>query len=143
MTANFDAPESTLTTEAKLPMEPIENAEPMEPIDMNDPYEPMDRHELRENALSTDCRDLIERMELMLISDSMNEVSHRSNRDGLVTSSSRHSPLTRWLAREPLLELGILLIPPLDNLVGELSRGYLGDRGELLSLRDEDPTRHE
>ena len=77
MTANFDAPESTLTTEAKLPMEPIENAEPMEPIDMNDPYEPMDRHEFRENALSTDCRDLIERMESMLISDSMNEVSHR------------------------------------------------------------------
>jgi hypothetical protein len=37
MTANLDAPESTLTTEAKLPIEPIENAEPMDPIDMNDP----------------------------------------------------------------------------------------------------------
>jgi hypothetical protein len=37
MTANLDAPESTLITEAKLPIDPIENAEPTEPMDMKDP----------------------------------------------------------------------------------------------------------
>jgi hypothetical protein len=48
ITANLDAPESTLSTEAKLPIEPIENAEPTEPMDMKDPYDPIDRNELRE-----------------------------------------------------------------------------------------------
>lgn len=63
ITANLEAPESTLTTEAKLPIEPIEKAEPTDPIDMNEPYEPIDRNELREKALSTDLRELIERIE--------------------------------------------------------------------------------
>ena len=30
---------------------------------MNEPYEPIDMNELREKALSTDCRELIERIE--------------------------------------------------------------------------------
>ena len=63
ITANFDAPESTLRTDAKLPIEPIEKAEPTEPIDMKEPYDPIDMNELREKALSTDCRELMERIE--------------------------------------------------------------------------------
>lgn len=30
---------------------------------MNEPYDPIDINELRENALSTDCRELMERIE--------------------------------------------------------------------------------
>lgn len=75
ITANFDAPESTLSTDAKLPIEPIEKAEPTEPIDMNEPYDPIDMNELREKALYADCRELIERNESVAMSVFISPVS--------------------------------------------------------------------
>jgi hypothetical protein len=56
-------------------MEPIEKAEPTEPIDMNEPYDPIDMNELREKALSTDCRELMERIEWSAMSLFMSSVS--------------------------------------------------------------------
>ena len=42
---------------------------------MNEPYEPIDMNELREKALSTDCRELIERIESYAMSLFMTPVS--------------------------------------------------------------------
>jgi hypothetical protein len=42
---------------------------------MNEPYEPIDMNELREKALSTDCRELMERIESRAMSLFMAPVS--------------------------------------------------------------------
>ena len=94
ITANFEAPDSTLRTDAKLPIEPIEKAEPTEPIDMNEPYDPIDMNELRENALSTDCRELMERIESWATSLFMSLLSPTESAP--TESVSPHFVRERW-----------------------------------------------
>ena len=61
---------------------------------MNEPYDPIDMNELRENALSTDCRELMERIESWATSLFMSLLSPTESAP--TESISPHFVRERW-----------------------------------------------